>query len=59
MDLIKFHFDEKYTYSNLIIFIDKKLKISLFAKHWDTFAILVNKLMNNVVQVNINNIYIF
>lgn len=38
-----------YTESYFIIFIDKESTISLFAKNWNAFAILVNKLINNII----------
>lgn len=41
------------------IFQSFQLNSELFAKNWDIFAILLNKLIGNVVQVNIKHIHIF
>ena len=59
INLIKFRFYEKYAQSYFIVFIDKELKMFLFAKNRDIFAILANELVGNVIQVNTKYIYIF
>lgn len=42
-----------------IVIIEKEPKMSLFTNNWDTFAVLSNELIGNIVQVNIKYIYIF
>ena len=59
INLTKFYFYKIYTHSYLIIFIDKKLKMSLFAKNRDAFIILANKQVSNIIKVNTKYIYVF
>lgn len=59
VDLTKFCFDQKYTDSYLIVSIDKKPKMSLFANNRNPFTILINKLIGNIVEVNTKYIYVF
>lgn len=49
IDLIKFYFFKKFIASYFIVFIDKKLRISLFINNKNAFAILANELINNIV----------
>ncbi len=59
MNLTKFCFCEKYARSYLVVFIDKKPKMSPFAKNRNAFAVLVNELVGNIVQVNTKCIHVF
>lgn len=52
-------FSEKDSSSHLIVFIDKILKIFLFANDKYTFVILANELIGNIIQINTKCIHIF
>lgn len=49
INLTNFCFNKKYINSYFIIFIDKKLRISLFINNRNTFTILINELICNII----------
>lgn len=49
MKSIKFYFYKMYICNYLVVFINKKPKISLFSKDLDAIAILANELIGNIV----------
>ncbi len=59
MNLTKFRFCEKSARSYLVVFIDKELRMSPFAKDQNAFAVLANEQVGNVVQVNTKCIHVF
>lgn len=48
MDSTKFYFSEKYASNYLVVFINIKQKMPLLMNDIDIFAILANKLINNI-----------
>lgn len=54
-----FCFYKKHADSYHLVFIGKKLKMLSFTYNLNIFAIWINKLMNNIVKVNIKYIHIF
>lgn len=59
INLTKLCFCRVYIRSSLVVFVDKELKILLFANNWDVFAILANEIVGNIIEINTKYIYIF
>lgn len=59
IDLTKFGFGQKNTSNYLIIFVNKKPSIFLYANDRNLFTVLTNKLIGNIIEINTKYIHVF